>query len=86
MQDWHPADVIAALHKIGLSLRQLAFSNGYQGDTLRAALIRPYPRAEGIIAHSLGLPVAAIWPARERLRAQRRDRNLRGPIGVSEST
>jgi Ner family transcriptional regulator len=75
-KDWHPADIIAALHKIGISLRQLARANGYADDTLGAALTRSYPKAEALIANALNLPVSTIWPERERLRAERRARLL----------
>jgi Ner family transcriptional regulator len=74
--DWHPADVIAALHKAGWSLRQLAFNHGLSDSTLRAALRNSSPRSEKLIAEVLKLPVSAIWPARERLRAQRGSRKI----------
>lgn len=64
VQDWHPADVIAALRKLNWSLRQLAFHHGLNGKTLNVALTKPYPRAESIIADVLGLPPKAIWPSR----------------------
>ena len=81
--DTHPADILAALHKAGHTLRQLAFANGYAKDTLRAALTRSYPAAELIIANALGVPVSLIWPERVRLRELRRARRvLRGPVGA----
>lgn len=64
-QDWHPADVIAALRKAGWSLQQLAFVHGYTSRTAIAhALHRPYPKAEGIIADALDMKPQAIWPSR----------------------
>lgn len=74
--DWHPADIIAALHKVGWSLRQLAFNHGLGESTLRAALRNSSPRSEAIISAALSLPVSAIWPAREKLRVQRRSRKI----------
>lgn len=68
--------MIAALHKSGQTLRQLSLSNGYSADTLGAALVRSYPKAERIIAEALNLPVATIWPERERLREVRRARKI----------
>jgi Ner family transcriptional regulator len=74
--DWHPADVIAALHKAGWSVRQLAFKHGLGESTLRAALRNSSPRSETIIADALNLKVSAIWPEREQLRAKRRARKV----------
>jgi Ner family transcriptional regulator len=75
-RDWHPADVMAALHKAGTSLRQIALANDYAENTLGAALTRSYPKAEALIANALNLPVSTIWPERERLRAEKRARLL----------
>lgn len=64
-QDWHAADVIAATRKAGWSLQQLAFAHGYKARTaLTNALRRRYPRAEKIIADTLGLKPGVIWPSR----------------------
>lgn len=64
-QDWHPAEVIAALRMKGLSLRQLALLNGYSnGSSLTTALRRPYPLAEALIAEALGKPAQELWPTR----------------------
>lgn len=64
-KDWHPAEVVAALHVKGVSLRQLAFLNGYtNGTSLTQALRRPYPLAEALIAEALGIPASQIWPSR----------------------
>jgi Ner family transcriptional regulator len=63
--DWHPADVVAELRKIGWSLQQLAFENGYtHRSSLSMALRVPYPRAEAIIAKALGVKPQEIWPSR----------------------
>src|SRR5689334_329296 len=62
--DWHPADVIAALRKVGWSLRQLSLDNGLDGKTVAHALHKPYPKAERIIADALGVRPEAIWPSR----------------------
>jgi len=49
----------------GYSLRQLAKLNGYGNqNSLAAALRRPYPLAEAIIAEAIGVPVIEIWPSR----------------------
>lgn len=62
--DWHKADVIAALHKRGTSLRQLALAYGYNGRALTKVLYRPWYRAEVIVAAALGLSPEKVWPSR----------------------
>lgn len=62
--DWHRADIIAALHKNGWSLRALSKQNNLNEGTLKHALDRPYKKAEGIIAAAIGLDPRAIWPSR----------------------
>lgn len=62
--DWHRADVVAALHKRGWSLRQLSVHHGLSEGTLKSALDRPYKKAEGIIAAAIGTPPEVIWPER----------------------
>jgi Ner family transcriptional regulator len=65
IQDWHPADIVAGLHKKGWSLQQLAKQNGYAGrSALSKALSDPYPKAEAIIAKELGVEPQEIWPSR----------------------
>jgi len=63
--DWHPADIVAGLRKIGWSLQQLALEHGYAGrSALSKALAEPYPKAEAIIAETLGVEPKEIWPSR----------------------
>ncbi|MBS9777161.1 MAG: helix-turn-helix domain-containing protein [Gammaproteobacteria bacterium] len=62
--DWHRKDIIAALHKTGWSMRQLAFHHGVSPSTIKAALDRPYPKSERILANAIGVPVEEIWPER----------------------
>ncbi|MER1978055.1 helix-turn-helix domain-containing protein [Pseudocitrobacter faecalis] len=62
--DWHRVDIVAALHKQGLSIRALSVRSGLKPDTLKNALSRAYPKAERIIADALGLPPEKIWPSR----------------------
>ncbi|MGH8038904.1 MAG: helix-turn-helix domain-containing protein [Pseudomonas sp.] len=65
LQDWHPAEVVAALRMKGFSLRQLALLNGYGNpNSMTTALRRPYPLAEAIIAEALCRPASDIWPTR----------------------
>jgi Ner family transcriptional regulator len=63
-QDWHPADIKAALEKAGWSLRRLSAHHGYEASMCIKALRRPYPNAERLIAEAIGVPPEAIWPSR----------------------
>ncbi|OOZ41692.1 hypothetical protein BOW53_02845 [Solemya pervernicosa gill symbiont] len=64
-EDWHRADIKAALEKKGWSLRRLSLANGYKdGNTLKNALARRWPKAEKIIADVIGVPPSEIWPSR----------------------
>jgi len=62
--DWHPADIKAALEKAGWSLRRLSLHNGFSDGLLKHALHRPYPRAERMIARAIGVKPQDIWPSR----------------------
>lgn len=65
LADWHPAEISAALHMKGYSLRQLSLLNGYGNpNSLAKALHRPYPLAEAIIAEALCIDASCIWPSR----------------------
>lgn len=65
IEDWHPADIVAELHKRGMSLRQLSLDAGYKsGTALSHALVKPYPKAEAIIAAALDMKPETLWPSR----------------------
>jgi Ner family transcriptional regulator len=71
--DWHPADVLAALKKRGVSLRQLAKACT-DTATSTACWSSPWLGAEKIVADALGMKPKDIWPSRyekpeERMRA-----------------
>lgn len=63
-QDWHRADIIAALHKKGWSLRKLAAVHNLHPSTLKSALDKSYPKSEQIIASAIGVPAEVIWAKR----------------------
>ncbi|BBE11093.1 helix-turn-helix domain-containing protein [Halorhodospira halochloris] len=64
-QDWHRADIVAALRKSGWSLRSLATHHGYSSPTtLATALTRPWPKGERLIASAIGVEPKTIWPSR----------------------
>lgn len=63
-QDWHAADIIAALHKKGTSLAALSRQAGLSSSTLANALNRPWPKGEWLIAEAISVHPAEIWPSR----------------------
>lgn len=77
-EDWHPADILAALHKAGWTLRGLAASHGLtNSSTLSAAMVRSYPLNEKRIAEALDLHPMQIWPSRYFEDGTRRPQGLR---------
>lgn len=69
LKNWHRADIVAELKKRGWSVRQLSIQSDLHYSTLYAALVRPYPKAERIIANALELNPEEIWPERYAARA-----------------
>lgn len=63
-QNWHNADIIAALKKRGTSLAALSREVGLSSSTLANALTRPWPKGESIIAQALNTSPERIWPNR----------------------
>lgn len=64
IEDWHPADVVAAVRKAGTTLSALSRQHGYHAQSLQVVLRRQWPRGERIVAARLGLRPKAIWPSR----------------------
>lgn len=64
MEDWHPADIIAALHKRGMTLAALSRAAGLSSSTLANALTRPWPKGEWLIADAIKVHPCEIWPSR----------------------
>lgn len=84
-QDWHRADIKAALEKAGWTLRKLAIARGYCAGALRNPLNVPWPKGERIIADALGTTPQIIWPSRYHDDGRSKSgRNERG-IGVYRS-
>lgn len=78
-QDWHPADIKAALHKKGITLAGIAKACGMRdSSSLSSAFTRSYPRNEQRIAAALGLPVQDIWPSRYNADGTPKPRGFRG--------
>lgn len=63
-QDWHPADIIAALKKRGTSLAAVSRKAGLASSTLTNALNRHWPKGERLIAEALDVAPENIWPSR----------------------
>ena len=64
-EDWHPADIKAALDKAGWTLRALAAHHGIKASsTLSHTFERSYPLNEKRIADAIGVTPQEIWPSR----------------------
>lgn len=63
-EDWHRADIKAALEKKGLTLKALALNEGLAESTLSNVFRVNYPKAQRIIAKAIGVTPEAIWPSR----------------------
>ncbi|MEZ2577350.1 helix-turn-helix domain-containing protein [Buttiauxella ferragutiae] len=63
-QDWHQADIIAALRKKGTSLAAESRAAGLSSSTLANALSRPWAKGELLISKAIGVPAETIWPSR----------------------
>lgn len=63
-QDWHPADIIAALKKRGTSVAGVSRKAGLASATLSNVLSRSWPRGEKLIADALDISPEIIWPSR----------------------
>lgn len=61
-QGWHRADIVAAVHKKGTSLLQLARQHQLAGSTLRSALHVPRTPSNRIISGFIGVPMHELWP------------------------
>ncbi|MCU5773422.1 helix-turn-helix domain-containing protein [Erwiniaceae bacterium BAC15a-03b] len=84
-QDWHSADIIAALRKRGTSLAAVSRQAGLSSSTLANALTRPWPKGEWLIADAIEIHPAAIWPSRYYDRKTQELINRKKLIRVSNS-
>lgn len=64
VEDWHPADVLAALKKRGHSLAGLSVANGYHPTAAGKALKQSWPAMERLVAAAIGVAPNQIWPSR----------------------
>ncbi len=63
-QDWHPADIVAALRKAGWSFRRLSAHYGLAATSLNNVNKIPWPKGEKRVAEALGIQPWDIWPSR----------------------
>ncbi len=63
-EDWHPADIKAALEKRGLTLSGLSREAGYSETSAGRALRTTWPAMEVVIADALEVTPSQIWPSR----------------------
>ncbi|MBA5201395.1 helix-turn-helix domain-containing protein [Pectobacterium aroidearum] len=63
-EDWHKADIIAALRKKGTTVTEVSRNAGLSSTTLANALSRPWPKGEYLIAQVIGVAPEEIWPSR----------------------
>lgn len=63
-KDWHPADIVAAVHKRGLTLRKIAKQAGVSQTTVVKAMRQRNAPGEVRIAKAIGVPPHIIWPSR----------------------
>jgi Ner family transcriptional regulator len=62
--DWHKADIKAALEKRGWSLRSLAKHHHLSHGAIKQALRSRYPASEQRIADAIGVHPMVLWPSR----------------------
>lgn len=88
-EDWHPADIIAALRRRGTTLAALSRQAGLSSSTLANALSRPWPKGEWLIADAIDVHPAEIWPSRyydpQTHRLLDRKKRIRSPITLQKN-
>lgn len=78
-KDWHPADIVAALHKRGMTLRALAKQCGLKTPTtLSKAMTQSYPASEKRLADAAGVPVQEMFGSRYHADGTPKGRGIRG--------
>lgn len=77
--DWHPADIVAALHKRGITLKALAKAHGLTNPgSLSKAMRQSYPASEKRLADAAGVPVQEMFAARYHPDGTPKRRGIRG--------
>lgn len=78
----HKEDIKSAVRKRYGSMDALARKHGVHKSILRAALLRPYPKAEAIIAKALDTTAPELWPERYTEEVLANHRNWRRLVNV----
>lgn len=79
LEDWHPADILAALHKRGITLRYIAKQEGLtDSTTLSRAMLNSHPINEIRLAKYAGVPVWQMFPTRWHPDGTKIPRGIRG--------
>lgn len=78
LEDWHPADIVAALRKAGYTLSKLAFEHGLKDSSgFSKAMVMSFPLGEARIAKALGVHPMTIWPSRYEADGTRKPAGIR---------
>lgn len=86
-EDWHPADIVAALHKRGYTLRDIAREEGLNdSSTLSKAMVQSYPAGEQRLAKYAGVSVQDMFPTRYTADGTKIPRGIRGARMRAKST
>lgn len=86
-EDWHPADIVAALHKRGYTLRDIAREEGLNdSSTLSKAMVQSYPAGERRLAKYAGVPLQEMFPTRYTADGTKIPRGIRGARIKAKST
>ena len=81
--DWHPADIKAALEKKGWTFARLAREYDYSNRRSPGNVLRiPWARTESIIGEILGISPTEIWPSRYDEQGQPIKRRSNSPVRV----
>ena len=63
-EDWHPADIQAALKKKGYTVVRVARELGLAENSAHKVFVQPWSTLEIRIAEIIGVPPWEIWPSR----------------------
>jgi len=77
-QDWHPADIAAALKKRNQTFIGLSKAHGYATNAAHGVLYRAWPKMERIVADAIGVSPKKIWPSRYQARKKKRQGKANG--------
>jgi lambda repressor-like predicted transcriptional regulator len=78
IEDWHPADIKAALNKAGMTLAGIAQAYELKSSSaLSHTFTRSYPLNEKRIADALGIHPMVIWPSRYNIDGTVKPRGFR---------